>query len=156
MRKYELSRKGKFLVFGVYCILSIILLVEYVGLYYNIQQMFGTICLFTGFMVLSELFINDQMRRAAFFVFASIMNLLLALCIAELIELVVRCTAVIIALTMMIIEAIFSFSFDFPTLNSAADAVISFLNNFPRLYCVVYCVCLPVFAMSFEKMGEFK
>lgn len=157
MRKYELSRKGKFLVFGAYCILSIILLVEYVGLYYNIQQMFGTICLFTGGMVLSEIFIQDQMRRTASFVFATIMNLLFALCIAALIEIVVRGTLVfIIGVPIMIIECLFSFSFDFSTLNSIADALVTFLDNFPRLYCIVYCVCLPVLAMSFEKMGEFK
>jgi hypothetical protein len=119
--------------------------------------MFGTICLFTGGMVLSEIFIQDQMRRAASFVFATVMNLFFALCIAALIELVVRGTLFfIIGIPIIIIEGLFSFSFDFSTLNSIADALVSFLDNFPRLYCIVYCVCLPVFAMSFEKMGEFK
>ena len=157
MRKYELSRKGKLFVFGAYCILSIVLLVEYVYLNYNVLQMFGTVCLFTGGMVLSEIFIQDQMRRTASFVFTTIMNLLFALCIAVLIEIVVRGTLVFITgIPIIIIEGLFSFSFDFSTLNSIADALVTFLDNFPRLYCIVYCVCLPLFAMSFEKMEEFK
>ena len=109
MRKYELSRKGKLFVFGAYCILSIVLLVEYVYLNYNVLQMFGTVCLFTGGMVLSEIFIQDQMRRTASFVFTTIMNLLFALCIAVLIEIVVRGTLVFITGIPIIIIDFFVF-----------------------------------------------
>lgn len=149
MRKYALTRKGKFVANSV---LAIVLLVEYICMDYNLMQMFGTVCVYMGVTILSEIFIQGQMRNAASLATASIVVFPIALGLSICVEFFVRCAFFFVVLVIGYIDILFSISLDFAFLNDFMDYCCQFLDNFSRLYCIVYCVSLPMLAASFDKM----
>lgn len=156
MRKYELSRKGKFLIFGANSILAIVLMVQYICMDYNLMQMFGTVCVYMGVTILSEFFIQGQMRNAASLAAASIAVFPVALPLSMFVDLVVRGAFFAIECFKLFLEFWFSFSLDWALFENFASYCCHFLDDTSRCYCIAYCVCLPLFAAAFNNSWETK
>lgn len=156
MRKYELSWTGKFLIFGANSILAIVLMVEYICMDYNLMQMFGTVCVYVGVTILSEFFIQGQMRNAASLVIASIVAFPFALPLSMLVDIVVRGVFFAIECFKLFLEFWFSISLDWVVFEKIASCCCHFFDDSSRWYCIVYCVCLPLFAAFFNNSGETK
>ncbi|MBR5412274.1 MAG: hypothetical protein IK114_04410 [Fibrobacter sp.] len=156
MRKYEFTRTGKILIFGANSMLAAVLLIQYLCMDYNIMQMFGTICVYMGLIVLSEIFIQGQMRNATFLATASIFCFPLALLLSVSVEFFVRMGFVVVAIVEVFVEMIFPIYLDLAFFDDFAHGCCQFLDDFSRLYCIVYCVSLPIVSACFDKMEALK